>query len=141
LAAAFARELYLPAITLETNGIGGFLPGLLRAELAKAGMAVSVIEVASWRNKDVRIVEAFDAPLADRQLHAHASVFETPFIAEMREWRPGGKFRDDGLDAVSGCLLSEPVRLTRWAAPAILHARIPWRPGGRSFRAGSEFEV
>jgi hypothetical protein len=27
-------ELHLPSITLESNGIGGFLPGLLRRELA-----------------------------------------------------------------------------------------------------------
>ncbi|MGE4220291.1 MAG: hypothetical protein AB7G39_12665, partial [Alphaproteobacteria bacterium] len=48
------------------------------------------------------------------------------FAMEMREWRPDGAERagsDDGLDAVAGCLLAEPVRLHR-LPPA---ARRPWR--------------
>ena len=34
-------------------------------------------------------------------------------INEMRDWRPGRNGRDDGLDAVSGCILNEPVRIRR----------------------------
>ena len=61
--------------------------------------------------KDQRILAAFDPLLAARALHVHASVWETPFIRELREWLPGGRGRDDGLDAVSGCILAQPVRL------------------------------
>lgn len=142
-AAAFLNDFYLPAVILETNGIGRFLPGLLRRELAEAGQPSAVIEVASKQAKDIRIVEAFDAVLADRRLHAHRCVWDTPFIAEMREWRPGGKGRDDGLDAVSGCLLSEPVRLSRRPAPSPDEpkTRRNWRPGYGSFTAKTTFNV
>ena len=135
--AAFAHELHLPAITLETNGLGRFLPGLLRRELAAAGIACAVVEASSSRAKDQRIVDAFDAVLAAGALSAHRGVWTTPFIGEMREWRPGGKCRDDGLDAVAGCLLSQPVRLSR---PVVTAVRPGWRPGGDSLVAETDFE-
>ncbi|MBI3446476.1 MAG: phage terminase large subunit [Magnetospirillum sp.] len=135
--ARFAADLHLPAVQLETNGLGRFLPGLLRRELAVAGIACAVLEVASRRAKDQRIVDAFDAVLAAGALHAHRSVWDTPFVAEMREWQPGGKGHDDGLDAVSGCLLSQPVRLSR---PAGATRAGDWRPGGAPVVARSDFE-
>jgi hypothetical protein len=136
--AAFARDLYLPAVTLETNGIGRFLPGLLRNELRALDLPCAVIEKCSSRGKDLRIVDAFDAVLAAGRLAAHRRVWDTPFIEEMREWRPGGKGRDDGLDAVAGCLLSEPVRLPR-AATGAAPFRPTWRPGASGIRADSDF--
>lgn len=141
--AHFVKEMYLPAVTIETNGLGRFLPGLLRREMALSGMSAAVIETASHRAKDLRIIDAFDAVLAAGRLHAHRGVWDTPFIAEMREWRPGGRGRDDGLDAVSGCLLSEPVRLPRRPAPppSEVRARANWRPGATNFKARTEFSV
>ena len=138
----FVQDLYLPAVTLETNGLGRFLPGLLRREFGENGIRCAVVETASSRNKDLRIVDAFDAVLAAGRLHAHRDVWNTPFITEMREWRPGGKGRDDGLDAVSGCLLSEPVRLSHRPTPSTkeIKARRNWRPGGGGFSAHTEFD-
>ena len=123
--AQFAEQMYLPSITLETNGLGRFLPALLRRELHGLGLACSVVEHVSQRNKEQRILDAFDPVLAAGMLRAHAGIWGTRFIEEMREWRPGRRCRDDGLDAVSGCLLAEPVRLRR-CAPG---RRRDWRPG------------
>lgn len=128
-----ADTLYLPAVHLEVNGIGRFLPGLLRNEIRRAGIACAVVERTSSRSKETRILDAFDAVLAAGRLSAHHSVWRTPFVEEMREWRPGSKGRDDGLDAVAGCLLSEPVRLPR--VPPV--ARL--RPAGRRWRAQPSF--
>jgi hypothetical protein len=105
----FVRDFFLPSINIETNGIGRFLPGLLRQELRRAGVLCAVVERTTSRGKDLRIVDAFDAVLAAGRLHAHRSVWNTNFIREMQEWRPGSKSPDDGLDAVAGCLLSEPT--------------------------------
>jgi hypothetical protein len=59
-----------------------------------------------------RILGALDPVLAARRLSAHESVFRTRFPQEMAAWRPqGGGMHDDALDAVAGCLMSEPVRL------------------------------
>ncbi len=137
-AVAFARDLHLPSITVENNGIGRFIPGMLRNELAKAGVACAVREVTHRQAKDRRILEAFDAPLAAGALFAHRGVWDTPFVREMREWRPEASgARDDGLDAVAACLAGEPVRLPRFA-PA---GRQSWRPGGAGVAAPHDFEV
>jgi hypothetical protein len=134
--AEFAEQMHLPAITLETNGLGRFLPALLRRELGVARVACAVVEQFSHSSKEQRILDAFDPLLAAGALRAHASVWSTPFIAEMREWRPARRCRDDGLDAVSGCLLAEPVRLRRFAP----EPRRDWRPGGGGRVAAAEFE-
>ncbi len=129
--------MYLPSVTVETNGIGKFLPSILRNEIAKAKAPCAVKEFSNTRPKDLRILEAFDAVLAARRLYVHRSVCDTRFLMEMREWRPGGKGRDDALDAVAGALAQQPVRLPR------LYAKggHTWTKGAKSHRAGTEFEV
>ena len=137
--AALAAESLVPAITIETNGVGRFLPSLLRQELAAAGVGCAVVETASRTPKALRIAAAFDAVLAARNLYAHAQIWATPFATEMREWRPEGAERagsDDGLDAVAGCLLAEPVRLRR-LPPA---PRPPWRHAA-TLVADDRFEI
>lgn len=105
---------FIPSIRLETNGIGKFLPALLRQELARTKTPCQVIEEVAKQNKVMRILSAFDAPLMNGNLLVHASVKSTPFIQEMIDFSPDGKAHDDGLDAVAGCLLAEPVRLKRY---------------------------
>ena len=140
--ASIVSDLFIPKIHLETNGIGKFLPGLLRRELDRAGISCGVIEKVSKKSKDLRIVDAFDAVLAARKLNVHDSVFDTPFVTEMREWRPGGKASDDGLDAVSGCLLNEPVRLPKYKSRQSLNARPrnSWQTGSGVYSADTEFK-
>ncbi|MDO9708688.1 phage terminase large subunit [Paracraurococcus lichenis] len=123
--AQIVRDLLLPAVRVETNGLGRFLPALLRRELARANAPCTVIEHSSRRAKADRILSAFDPALAGRRLHAHDSVFRTPFPAEMAAWRPeAAHARDDALDAVAGCLLTEPVRLPQ-VPPAV--RGVSWR--------------
>jgi len=110
--AEIARELLLPVLRVETNGIGRFLPAVLRREMARAGAACAVVEQHSRHAKQHRILSALDPLLAARKLHAQERVFRTPFPTEMAEWKPDtAGTRDDALDALSGCLLAEPVRL------------------------------
>jgi hypothetical protein len=134
--AAFVRDLYLPSVTIETNGLGRFLPALLRRELQGLGLACPVLEHVSTSSKEQRILQAFDPLLAAGALYAHAAVWASPFIEEMREWRPRRRCRDDGLDAVSGCLLAEPVRLSR-TGPG---RRQGWRPGRSPHTASTAFD-
>jgi predicted phage terminase large subunit-like protein len=136
----FADRLYLPAIHLESNGIGKFLPGLLKREIRRAGKKIAVVEVQNRKSKESRIIDAFDAVLAAGALSAHRSVWATPFISEMREWRANGKGRDDGLDAVAGCLLSEPVRLSASPDETLQQQRANWRQG-MPMRAAHDFDL
>ncbi len=112
--ADFVSRNYLPSINLETNGIGKFLPALLRAEFARRHIACAVIEQTSRQNKAMRILSAFDALLMNGGLKAHVRIKQTPFFDQMQDWVPNGKTKDDALDAVAGCLLKEPVRLSQY---------------------------
>ncbi len=132
------KDLMLPSVTVETNGIGRFLPAILRRELAAAHVPCSVLEAASTRAKDQRIIEAFDVVLAARLLHVHESVYATPFMREVQEWRPGmAGERDDGLDAVAGALSAAPVKIKRH----YLQGRPLWKGGQGGHTADTEFEV
>ncbi|MCW8085770.1 phage terminase large subunit [Sabulicella glaciei] len=107
-----AGALHLPVIRVETNGIGRFLPALLRREMARAGVACQVREEPSRAAKAQRILSAFDPLLAARRLYANDDVLRSPFAREMAERRPEAKgARDDALDAAAGALLHEPARL------------------------------
>lgn len=140
IVAEIARELYLPSVALEINGLGRFLPGILRRELSKLKVPCGVREISSRRPKDLRIIEAFDAVLAAKTLYAHENVFRTSFLTEMREWRPGaGKGHDDGLDAVAGALSLEPVR---FGGSFASKGRQSWMAsGGGSQKARTDFTV
>ena len=133
--AEFVREHYLPSVTIETNGLGRFLPTLLRREVHALGLACSVLEHVSRSNKQERILQAFDPLLAAGALRAHTRVWKSSFITEMREWLPRRRCRDDGLDAVSGCILAEPVRLTRQTP----YKRATWRLGRATEKAMTDF--
>lgn len=135
-----ARRFYLPSIAVETNGIGKFLPGILRRELSKLSTGCAVIEITSRRPKSLRILEAFDAVLAARALHVHRSVLLTPFLHELREWRPTKTSgHDDALDAVAGALSLDPVRLRSIPSGA---SRPNWQGRGPTQNKGrTEFDV
>ena len=61
----------------------------------------------------------------------------------MREWQPGTNGPDDGLDAVAGCLLAEPVRLGDAARTRDPRARAmtAWRGGKAPVRIDTDFDV
>lgn len=136
--AFMAQMLRLPSVAVEMNGIGKFLPAILRQEVARLRAGCAVREMHSRVNKDIRILEAFDAVMAARMLYIHENVKKTPFIAEMQEWRPGVKGqRDDGLDAAAGALSLEPVRLPGER----FSGRQEWRGSAQSYNAETDFEV
>ncbi|MFA7456874.1 MAG: phage terminase large subunit [Micavibrio sp.] len=138
IVAQAARDFYLPSIAVETNGIGKFLPAILRRELAAMGVPASVLEKTSRQAKAERILESFDVVMAARTLHVHESVYQTPFIREMIEWRPAlSSAQDDGLDAAAGALSLEPVRIPKTYAPK----GRAWSAGAGAHRAKTDFAV
>jgi len=136
--ARIAKELFLPSITVETNGIGKFLPAILRRELANEKLVCSVLEKHNTKSKEMRILEAFDAVMAARALHVHDDVYKTRFITEMQEWVPSAKGgHDDGIDAAAGALALEPVRIRK---QYVTGGKI-WSGSGSGHAAMTDFDV
>ena len=134
---AAASEFHIPSVTVEINGIGKFLPSILRREMTRSRVPCTVMEHSNSRPKNLRILEAFDTVMAAHMLHAHDDVFSTPFIAEMQEWQPGrSNGHDDGLDAVAGALALQPMRLRS----ENFSGRQNWH-GGNIFKARTDFDV
>ena len=140
MVAEIASGLFLPSITIEINGLGRFLPNMLRKQMAEMGVSTAVVELSSRRPKAVRIIEAFDAVMAANALNVHQSVLKTPFIREMQEWQPEKTgAQDDGLDAAAGALAMEPVRIRALKAGAA--RRNMWQGSGQMHTASTDFQV
>jgi hypothetical protein len=138
--AELAKRFHLRSVALETNGLGKFLPGILRRELGVCGAACAIKEITSRKVKATRITEAFDAPLAARAIHVHRSVLTTPFVKEMEDWRPdkrGG--HDDCLDAVAGAMSLEPIRIGK--IPIAENTERQWVAMPPKRKAKTDFDV
>lgn len=129
----------LRRVTVETNGIGGFAPTVLRAALKQRNLKCAVVEVHSTGNKNLRILEALEPLLTSEMLWVHVSVADGPTPAQMREWNPAISVQpDDHLDAGAGAVTEQPERVG-----AALRNRNPdptddWRPGVGVFEAELE---
>lgn len=109
------QKYHLPCVMIETNGIGKFLPELLKKKVKEQGVSCSIIPKISHTSKAQRILQALDARLANGSVYAHVRIKSTPFMQEINEWNAECKnMHDDGLDALACCLLAEPVRLTQF---------------------------
>lgn len=130
------KRFYVPAISVEINGIGRFLPAILKRKMREFHVPCAVVEHSSRIPKATRILEGFDAVLAARALTVHDSIRRTPFLAEMREWKPTStNARDDGLDAVAGALSQEPIRIGGGSGRNVILKRHNWQGSNHPFKA------
>ena len=128
----FIRRRGMRRIAIETNGIGGGLPEIMRDVAARRGENICVQKISNSRAKDDRILDAIEPMLASGRLHAHARVGRTPLFSEMMGWSPlggGMHVHDDGLDAVAGAILTTPVAVR------------PLGAVGHTFSANTNFKV
>ena len=139
--AAFIERNHLNAVRVEANGIGKFLPGILKQVLAQKNMRVAVLEMYSSKNKAERIISAFEVLLAERALNVHKKIWSTPFIEEMREFSVDGTGHDDALDAVAGCLNNEPLRLNVSFVGNTSPKYNKWQGGSKQFSAQTTFTI
>jgi len=137
--AQLSKDLILPSLWVEANGIGKFLPNILRQEMCKINSLCRVLEIFNKRTKDIRILEAFDIAMASGRLHIHSSVLKTQFLNEMQEWAPGkASARDDGLDAVAGAIAAKPMPFG--ASPMMSNAH-SWTKSAKPSKAKTDFQV
>lgn len=111
------EQFQLSRIEVETNGIGGHVPAILRGALKARGLQCGVVEKASTTNKQKRILTGLEPPLRSGYLHAHSSVIAA-IGEQMRDWNAAVTDQaDDFLDCFAGAILAEPVRIGVTVAP------------------------
>lgn len=108
------RQYNIVHITVETNGIGAFIPGVLQRALRQEGLECGVTPFDEGRNKNERILAGIEGPLSSGVLWAHVDVLDGDAWDEMQNWNPAVKEQIDGkLDSLAGCLLDAPVRIRK----------------------------
>lgn len=97
----------IPNIQIETNGIGGHIPSILKACLKTRGVSCAVTEVHNTGNKNNRIMN-IQALLLSNSLYIHKRVRENPeIIKQINNYNPNTtKNKDDYLDSLAQCILS-----------------------------------
>lgn len=122
----------VPRLVIETNGIGGFAPAVLRAALRQRRLRCAVVGATSSGNKNKRILDAWENLLLSRgMIWAHVSVLEGPLWEQMREWNPLTQNQaDDYLDVTAAAISDTPERVS--AKGGIPQPAEPedWRPTG-----------
>jgi hypothetical protein len=130
--AELLAPLQVPAVTIETNGPGGFVPAIARKHLKRWG--ISVTEDHSVENKQKRILDAFEPPLSSSFLWAHTSVLDGPAWDEMIQWNPASTNQpDDYLDSASGAITATPVRVGRIVGNPTAKPREDWRQSAGTY--------
>jgi hypothetical protein len=131
IVANIVKDFHLPFIAVEDNGLAKFLPGILKTCFQNMKVMSRIVNISNRKSKVQRILEGFDALLAAKRLYVHENVRKTPFIMEMREWRPDNtRGKDDGIDAVAGALSLHPDRLDK-SYPQGMHS---WRRNARAHK-------
>lgn len=106
------RRFNIVHITVETNGIGAFIPNVLKAALKQEGLRCGVKDFNVKGDKNERILAGLEPPMKSGVLWAHVDVLNGPMWDEMKDWNPAVKQQPDGyLDSGSGAILQAPVRI------------------------------
>ena len=142
-ACALIEKFSIPNVYVETNGVGAFVPQLLRQALKQERLRCGVTDVPAKGNKNDRILAGLEGPLKSGVLWAHVDVLDGPLWDQMKDWNPAVKEQpDDGLDSGAGAILQAPVRIGRAVSekdgiPAG-HRGEDWRPNGGVFEVTLE---
>jgi len=123
------EKYQLPGISVENNGVGAHVGGVLRAALKSRGLICAVVEKPTVKNKAASILGALEPPLKSGTMWAHVDVIDT-VKSQMREWNPAATNQpDDYLDAAAKAIEAEPVRIGKIVVQKD-GRRDDWRPAG-----------
>lgn len=125
------EKFHVPRVVIETNGIGGFAPAVLKAALKQRGLVCGVDEEQAVINKNRRILEAFEPVMSAGMLWAHMSVLNGPLWDQMKDFNPGTQNQaDDYLDAGAAAINDTPERIKVQEPRDGPTKRADWRPAG-----------
>jgi hypothetical protein len=133
----------VPQIYVETNGVGSFVPKLLRKAIKQRRLHCAVMERTASINKNEKILAGLEPPLKSGVMWAHVDVLDGPLWDQMKDWNPIVKSQaDDYLDSGASAILEAPVRIGKVVggfAPDAPHGD-DWRPGMGTHEVEFELE-
>lgn len=122
------RRFNIVHVTVETNGLGAFMPKLLQRALKQENLRCGVKEHIAKGNKNERILAGLEPPMKSGVLWAHVDVLNGPMWDEMKDWNPAIKEQPDGyLDSGSGAILEAPVRINHLVGKPSASTDKDWR--------------
>lgn len=125
---ALVKRFHIPAVYVETNGLGAFIRPILVRALRQEEITCGVVEIQVTGPKNPRILAAVEPPLSSGILWAHVRVTEGPAPAQMKDWNPAlPNQADDFIDSLAGALVQAPVRLAKHGIPPTDPGET-WRP-------------
>jgi len=135
------RELVIqyniPSVVVETNGVGGFVPPILRKHLA--GTQSAVIEDHVTGNKQKAILDGLEAPISGGFLWAHRRVLDGPVYDEMKDFNPAVTNQaDDHIDSGARAITRTPIRIGQIVGDIVDLKQELWRPNATQYEVITE---
>lgn len=129
----------IPCITVESSGLGGFVPPILRKVVKPLGC--SVRDVKPSTNKNTRILSSIEPALSGGFLWAHERIVQSGIaFDQMRNFNPTTKNNeDDYIDSLAGAIELTPVRIGKHTVAIDDIIGDNWRPAGGVHEASFEF--
>lgn len=107
-----AIQFHLPMVTIETNGVGAFLPQVLLKYVRGLGIGVDGQHTKEKKTDSIRF--AFETPLSAKLVHASEQVINTKFIQQMKDFNPRfPRGKDDFIDSSAKAIHKLPIRIGR----------------------------
>lgn len=131
----------LPRITIETNGIGGFAPAVMKAALKQRRLLCGVSESNSTANKNRRILDVMEPLLLSRgMIWAHVDVLDGPLWDQMKDWNPKIIDQDDDyIDVLAAACNDVPERVGKLVKNSTPMARQDWRTDAGVYEVTTDF--
>lgn len=133
------KQCNMQHVYVETNGVGSFTGKLLLRALKQEGITCGVTEISQSRNKNERILNAFEAPMKSGVLWAHVDVLNGPMWDQMKDWNPDVTDQpDDYIDSGAGAIEQAPVRINKLVGKPTGDMRDDWRQSSGVFEVELE---
>lgn len=142
------EQFYIPKVTIETNGIGGFAPAALKGALKARKIRCGVTEKHNTTPKNKRILDALEGPLLSGLLWVHTSITDKPEGGENNSavYKKFGAFNpaltvqeDDEMDSLAGAITDSPERVGKLHRTMESNERPNWRTNGGVVEATLDF--
>jgi hypothetical protein len=135
----YVKKYALGRVTVETNGIDGFVPPILKGHLK--GLACGVGVCTRLTNKGKYILDALEPPISSGFLWASVEVLEGPMWDEMQEFNPKVSNQQDSyIDSGAGAIMQTPVRIGKTGGKPPEEPTNNWRPNSGQYTVKTDYD-